>query len=214
MPIAFHVRPMKTYEYGGDALDLARSHPWTTTRASPEHRYYDLLAEPALIRTSLEDILPWVRYPAAERFYTLLEWLHGPTSPLESNDCVLVGPAPSESAQARGPLECSGRVMVLFRDLRRNVEGDDLRILASALHHALARVDRAFSRGAIGTTLVPVEYLALPEAARHGAQLMVSFWAWGRSEAECMSSLDRVLSNLDRVLRAITAPTDGASQRD
>jgi hypothetical protein len=197
---------MKTYEYGGDVLELARSHPWTTTRTSPEHRYYDLKAEPARIRTSLEDVVPWARYPAAERLYALLEWLNGPTSPLESNDCALVGPAASESAEARGPLECSGRVMILFRDLARNVEGDDLRALTSALHHALARVDRVFSRGAIGTTLVPVDYLALPVAARHGAQLMLSFWAWGRSEQECMASLERVLGHLDRELRAIVAP--------
>lgn len=195
---------MKTYEYGGDVHDLTRAHPWTTATQSDAHRYYDLRAEPALIRTSLEDLLPWARYPAVERFYAMLEWLNGASSPLESNDCTLIGPAASESAQAMGPLECSGRVMILFRDLARNVERDDLLVLTRTLHHALARVDRVFVRGAIGTTLVPVDYVTLPApAAHHGAQLMLSFWAWGRSEAECMASLERVLGNLDRALRAI-----------
>ena len=57
--------------------------------------------------------------------------------------------------------------------------------------------------GIIGTTIVPVRYLALPEAREQqlGSQLMLSFWAWGDSEADTMLNLGRLFKNLARALR-------------
>jgi len=197
---------MMTCTFDGDVRALARAHPWTTATANPAHRYYDFRATPALIRTSLEDLLPWTHHPAIETFYALLEWLNGPNSTLESNDCAFEGPEPCEDVEGRGPLQCSGRVMLLFRDLARNVEGDDLMQLTGALHAALAGMDQRFERGVVGTTLIPVDYVtrAAP-ASQHGSQLMLSFWAWGRSEDECMASFDRVLMNFERAVREVSA---------
>jgi hypothetical protein len=199
---------MMTCTFDGDVQTLARAHPWTTTTANPAHRYYDLRATPALIRTSLEDLLPWTRHPAIETFYTLLEWLNGPGSTLESNDCAFEGPEPCEDVEGRGSLECSGRVMLLFRNLARNVEGDDLADMTGALHASLAQMDPRFGRGVIGTTLIPVDYVTREApASQHGAQLMLSFWAWGRSEDECMISLGRLLTNLARAVREVDTET-------
>jgi hypothetical protein len=210
---------MRTCEYDGEVLSLARSHPWTDAVASSAFRYYDLKSSPALIRTSLEDFLPWSRYPAVERFYALLEWLNGATSPLESNDCEFTAPHPNGNPRFRKSLECSGRVMVLFRDLRRNLSPHDLPALTEALHHALAPADPRFEFGVVGTTLVPVRYVTLPgpEDARLGSQLMLSFWAWGDTETECMANLCRLTENLSRALRDVakqdgTARPDGASR--
>ena len=50
---------MKTCEYDGAAFTEARSHPWTDSRANAAWRYHDLTRNPALIRTSLEDWVPW-----------------------------------------------------------------------------------------------------------------------------------------------------------
>ena len=38
-----------------------------------------------------------------------------------------------------------------------------------------------------------------------GSQLMISFWAWGDSEAETMCSLERLLTNLATVLGKLCA---------
>ena len=194
---------MKTCEYDGEVLSLARSHPWTDAVASSGFRYYDLRSSPALIRTSLEDFVPWSRYPAVERFYALLEWLNGAKSPLESNDCEFTAPHPQTSARSRKSLECSGRVMVLFRDLARNLSPRALPALTNAFHAALAPADPLFEFGVVGTTLVPVRYVTLPgpDEARLGSQLMISFWAWGDTEAESMMNLDRLMKNLARALR-------------
>ncbi len=193
---------MKTYEYDSEVAGLRRAHPWTTT-ADPDHRHYDFRESPELIRSSLEDLVPWKRYPAIERMYAMIEWINGASSSLESNDCALTGPEPSTHPDTRLPIECSGRVMVLFRDLARNVGGDAVDELSRTLLETLTRADQSFERGAIGTTVIPVDYVTLPEGERDGSQLMISFWAWGRNDAECMASLDRVLRNLDKALREL-----------
>lgn len=196
---------MKTCEYAGDARPLLRSHPWTHAESNPEFRYYDMRRSPALIRTALEDFVPFAGYPAIDHFYALLEWLNGPTSPLESNDCALIAPHPTPHPELGQALECSGRVMLLFRDLVRNVAPRDLVALTRALHVALAPADPTFELGVVGTTLVPVRYLTLPATpgAQLGAQLMVSFWAWGTGEADVMDNLDRVMRNLAAAVRSV-----------
>jgi hypothetical protein len=82
---------MRTSKYAGVPFSEPRSHPWSAARTNSTYRYYDFTTSPALIRTSLEDFLPWAQHPAIERFFVLLEWLNGSTSLLESNDCEFAG---------------------------------------------------------------------------------------------------------------------------
>ncbi len=67
---------MNTCEYAGTPFTELRSHPWIDTVDNPECRYYDLTLSPELIRTSLEDFLPWSNYKAIENFYKILEDLN------------------------------------------------------------------------------------------------------------------------------------------
>src|SRR6188768_2684627 len=109
---------MKTCEWAGASLER-RSHPWTDAEGRPDFRYYDLTAQPEHIRTSLEDLRSWQKYPAVEAFYA-------------------------------------------------RVEG-----LKNQLHLDLAAADASFRWGVVGTTVVPVRYLALPETGEQqlGSQL-------------------------------------------
>ena len=99
--------------------------------------------------------------------------------------------------------------MVLFRDLARNTAAGQIEALKNELHLALAKLDPNFRSGMVGTTLVPVRYLALPEPNNEqlGTQLMISFWAWGNSEEENMQNLSRLLRNLAQALRKLSLPT-------
>jgi hypothetical protein len=198
---------MKTCEYAGASLER-RSHPWTDTAGDPDCRYYDLTAEPAHIRASLEDFCGWRRYPAVEAFYALLERLNHPKSSLESNDCAFTGPGANEDPSVRKAVQCSGRLMVLFRSLAENTDPGRVDALRRQLHVDLAAADSAFQWGIIGTTVVPVRYLALPESRDQqlGSQLMISFWAWGDSEADTMLNLGRVFKNLSQALRSAGRP--------
>ena len=203
---------MRTCEYAGQPFAAPRSHPWVGAASDTSSRYYDFTASPEQIRSSLEDFVPWVRYAAIEAFYVLLERLNHGKSVLESNDCAFTGPHPSESTTTPKALECSGRVMVLFRDLARNTAQGEIEALKNELHFALIKVDPNFRSGVVGTTIVPVRYLSLPEASDEqlGVQLMISFWAWGDSEVENMQNLSRLLRNLTQVLRKLCVPAAAA----
>jgi hypothetical protein len=197
---------MLTCEYAGDPFPEPRSHPWLDSASDPHAHYYDLTALPKLIRSSLEDFRPWQKYAAIETFYSLLERINHPRSPLESNDCAFSGPEPSEQPTPLRALECSGRVTILFRALLRNTQAGQVEQLKNRLHAELAPLDAGFRAGMIGTTLVPARYLALPESADQqlGWQLLISFWAWGMAESDIMRNLERVLTNLSRALRAVS----------
>ena len=57
----------------------------------------------------------------------------------------------------------------------------------------------------IGTTLIPVRYLLLPDAEQRGWQLMISFWAWGDTVADNMATLGRLFKNLALALQTLSA---------
>ena len=196
---------MKTCEYDGEPFSEPRSHPWSDSALDRGARYHDLSAAPELIRSVLEDFTPFQRYAAIEDFYTLLERINQPKSALESSDCAFSGPQPNQSPQVTAKLECSGRLMILFRALEQNTLKARMAWLRLALHRELAELDPKFTSGIIGTTLVPIRYLALPESAQLGEQLMLSFWAFGNSETQLMLGLARLFKNLSRALRNVSA---------
>ena len=193
---------MKTYKRESSGSDKPRTHPWTDDAAGSGNRYHDFKAQPRLVRTSLEDFTPWNRYLAVETFYRLLEWLNAPGGEFESNDCEFTGPSANPDPMFRKKLECSGCLMILYRDLPRNLSRPLIEWLEDALHRALAELDPGFEWGAVGTTLMRTRYIDLPvpEAGQIGFQLMVSFWAWGDTEREAMDHLDRLFGNLSRAL--------------
>jgi hypothetical protein len=199
---------MKTCEYAGTPFAEPRSHPWLDATDKPECCYYDLTASPAHIRESLEDFKPWNHYPAIESFFALLERLNDPKSALETNDCAFSGLEENQDPAFEKALQCSGRLMVLFRALETNTIHDQVDRLTHRLHVALATFDASFRWGVIGTTIVPVRYLALAESGNQqlGSQLMISFWAFGDSEAETMLNLGRLFRNLSRALRTAATP--------
>jgi hypothetical protein len=92
--------------------------------------------------------------------------------------------------------------MVLYRRLAANLSRHRVESLKDSIHGRLRSLDPEFPWGMIGTTIVPVRYVTLPDDEQLGYQLMISFWAWGRTEAELMTSLGRVVKNLSQGLRA------------
>src|SRR4051812_37092217 len=196
---------MKTCEYDGELFGEPRSHPWSDSALHAGARYYDLSMTPELIRRVLEDFTPFQRFAAIEDFYSLLERLNHPKSALESSDCAFSGPQPNQSTQMKGTLECSGRLIILYRALAQNTLKERMAWLRLSLHQALSELDPTFASGIIGTTLIPSRYLALPEDAQLGEQLMLSFWAFGDSQVAVMLGLARLFKNLSHALRSVSA---------
>ena len=196
---------MRVYEHNDPDALCPRSHPWIDGESDPTHRYYDFRTRPELIRSSLEDMQEWSEYPATETFYRLLEWLNGAESVFESNDCAFSGAIANTSTQFSKPLQCSGRLMILYRDLALNTSPEQIHWLTNAAAHALKGVDPAFEWGAIGATIMSVRFTTLPGPLelQRGQQLMLSFWAWGENELEVMTNLDRTFLNMTVALRKL-----------
>lgn len=197
---------MKIYEYHDPQSLRPRSHPWIDSASDPTHRYYDFRTSPELIRSSIEDMQEWSTYPATETFYRLLEWLNGSKSVFESNDCAFSGATATTSTQSSQRLQCSGRLMILYRDLALNTAPEQIHWLTNAAAHALGRADPTFEWGAIGATVMPARFITLPGPSelQQGQQLMLSFWAWGEDEREVMTNLDRTFQNMTVVLRGLS----------
>lgn len=194
---------MRVYELSDPGGLRLRAHPWVHSDEDPTARYVDFRRNPALIRSSLEDFVPWAGHAFAETFFGLIEWLSGPQSALESNDCAFSGVGPNESGLSELPLEASGRLMVLQRDLLSNTSPQAVRGLAERIARGLAVASPDLEQGVVGVTVVDVQYVTLPppRAAQMGQQLMLSFWAWGTDEAETTRTLNEVLVNLSAALR-------------
>ena len=194
---------MKVFELRDPALLRLRAHPWVDAEANHAARYRDFRRHPHLIRSSLEDLLPWVGHASTETFYRLIEWLNGPDATLESNDCAFSGLGPNEGPHSERRLEASGRLMVLFRDLAANTSAERVGELAQGVARALSGMGQDLE-AIVGVSIVDVHFTELPgpPARQRGQQLMLSFWAWGDSEAETLHSLDRTLTNLWDALRS------------
>jgi len=197
---------MKVYEHTDPDSLLPRAHPWTDGQSDASHRYYDFRAQPELIRSSLEDLEEWRAYPAIETFYQLLEWLNGPNSALESNDCAFSGATANTSAEFPKRLQASGRLMILYQDLALNTSPEQIHRLTNGIAHALEAIDPGFEWGAIGATIMAIRLTTLPGSPeqQRGQQLMLSFWAWGEDEPEVMTNLDRTFRNLTVALQQVS----------
>jgi hypothetical protein len=197
---------MQVYEHNDPDSLRPRAHPWTDSESDPAHKYYDFRARPELIRSSIEDLQQWSRYSATETFYRLLEWLNGSQSALESNDCAFSGATANISTEFSKRLQCSGRLMMLYRDLSLNTSPEQMRWLINGVAHAMRAIDPAFEWGAIGATITSVRFITLPgpPERQRGQQLMLSFWAWGDDEPEVMTNLDRTFRNLTIALQQVS----------
>jgi hypothetical protein len=196
---------MKTYERSDPGLDTVRAHPWTVATTDPNSRYRDFKENPALIRTSLEDFLPWSAWPAIDTFYGLLEWLNGADSLLESNDCAFEGPCTNRTSQVPKVLEATGRLMILWRTLPLNLSRANTEWTKVAILNYLNQIAPELDYGAVGITVYQVKYVALPipDERQFGFQLMLSFWSWGDTEEEVMANLNRTVRNIWEALRAV-----------
>ncbi len=196
---------MRTYDQSDPEPGSIRSHPWTVATADSHSRYRDFKESPALVRACLEDFLPWSEWPAVQRFYGIVEWINGPDSILESNDCAFDGPSANSTPQFAKALEATGRLMVLWRSLPLNLIRANSDWLKGVLHRQLNESDSELEYGVVGITVFPVRYITLPPGDQQqlGFQLILSFWAWGDDEEDVMTNLERTVSGIGAALHAV-----------
>ena len=196
-----------------------RLHPYAA--ATPEQSgHVDFKERPALIRTVLEDFLPFSDQKAVQTFYSFLEWINEPDCHLETCDCALRPPALHQDTNSSLALSVHGRLFVMYRNLALNSSADYSDWLRGALMTNLSRTDPDLSahEAVVGFTFSPVLQTAISAGrwlpgdffdAAHddpglGRHLMLSFWAYGNTAEGAFGNLDRLFTNLWAACRIVS----------
>lgn len=216
--------------YAGIADDGGvRQHPWTVSHTEEGSRYYDFKREPHLIPTVLEDFKPWEDHQAIKDFYKLVEWINGPGTHLETNDCRFRGPRVNEQRDVCDKnLLFSGGLMVLFRDPERGLSEDGAEWAARQISEGrppfftpnkeiewfkdrslqlIGEINPGYSQACIAVHLYPTYFMEAPVAEfdRFGYVLAFEFWAWGDDNEEALDSFGVVVDTLSECLRRISS---------
>jgi hypothetical protein len=180
--------------YRATELDekTGRTHPWTFALHDPACRYVDFRSEPDKIESALEDFRPWEKYPAIQRFYSLLRWLNGSESLLETNDCLL---RVEDNADPKRPfkLQASGRLMLFPSDMRLTCAPGFIEWMMSCFEHYLREIQPPAPAAAVGIANGPCWFKSV-EAEGH--ELILYFWAWGDTHHSTMENLERIFERL------------------
>ena len=158
--------------------------------------YMDFKRQPQLIRSALEDLLPFKKWDFVEQFYSLIEWVNGASSLLESNDCVFNAAEDNTDQQYPYAKKCSARLMILFRDIPENCQDKSINWLMTNIQSMASSMKPSFNAGVIGLSQSPTCYLALgdkPDTGGMGYQVSLNFFAYGKNEHACYESMKDVL---------------------
>ncbi|GLS91427.1 hypothetical protein GCM10007916_24960 [Psychromonas marina] len=175
-----------------------RSHPWTTMESDQSNVYVDFKKSPKLIRSAIEDLIPLKKWSFVDTFYELIVWINSPQALLESNDCSFNVVEDNHDAQYPYAKKCSGRLMILFRDVAENCQQRSVDWLMQEILQSVATTKLGFKAGAIALSQNPTCYLALgdqPNTGGMGQQLVLTFFAYGKNERRCYESMQQVLEH-------------------
>lgn len=188
-----------------------RTHPWGES-VTGQGRYYDFKKVPELIPLVLEDFKTWESYQAVQDFYKLLQWLNGPNSTLESNDCALRGPhANTRSPHFQQDTQCELRLMFFYRHLVNNIWQRQITWLVNCIHEELSNAtinSSATASHCIEIALIEAAFMTLAhlsEDEKVGWELDLTVWAFGDSEVETMTTLGTVIGGLHTGLQRVSA---------
>ena len=169
-------------------------------------RYYDFNNHPELIREVLEDFKEWEHFQGVQLFYEMLEWVNGPASHFETNDCTMKGPHPNAIKAVSSPLTGGGRLMFFFRELRFNLSEEKVSWLREMMQYILESLpgnDFTYAQLCFFETL----FTELPgtELEKIGKEVVIEFWAWGGTNEEVMSNFKLIVSNILSAFKQLSA---------
>jgi hypothetical protein len=147
--------------------DTTKPRPWYWTvyecaDKAHEGRYYNFIHHPELIPEVLEDFKPFADRESVQRFYEFLQWINGPDSKLETNDCSFRPPSPypKEDVFPHANLKIFGRVEFAWRAHANNLANNEkssffllTRMLCLFLQVTRPEIDNAYIEIKIKNTL-------------------------------------------------------------
>jgi hypothetical protein len=175
-------------------VELGRDHPWDFAEKNPEWKYYDFKSHPELIPEVLEDFKSLSSEPAIQRFYRFLEWLNGPDSCLESDDCALRPLEDNPDKQFPKRRRIMGRLMVLFRREDINSYDQNSKLLLECFGFHIDRTRPELSFAAVELARFPTRFTRCNDAIGYILQLLS--YSYGATDDEVMGNLDQLIAGI------------------
>lgn len=187
-----------------------RSHPWGKTAYDERAGFYsNFIENPQLITEVLEDFKPYESKPAVQTFYSFLEWINGPDSSFETNDCALRdGIIMNNDPLFKFTHKIDGRVEFFLRQQQHNCNKNVATWLMrmSSLYLQVERTN--FFNSLIDIQLAPTDFIMLPANQRDGYRIRLAFNAYGDGELDTWEALnctfDSILKATKRLNQALT----------
>ncbi|EFR6818657.1 hypothetical protein HYF16_000256 [Salmonella enterica] len=191
------------------AVDLSfqgkRTQPWdkTTGHQYRPGQYYNFRENPGLIETSLEDFIEHSDQQAIKTFFSLLTWINGDSSALESTDCMFSGTPKVSNVSAI--FDCthssSGRLEFFLRDIWLNKKEAAIRwmLYKLSLYLQIERPD--FRKETFGIVPLVTEYITGDANKHSGHRVCIYFDAHGNGIDDVWHSLEIMFSGLTKALK-------------
>ena len=206
---------MHAFHDAEEGIGEPRPHPWQGSAYDPNARFVDFLRYPELIRTSLEDFLPYSDRPAIERFFQLLEWMQSPSTIWETTESKF-WPVSTQSNRsfAQYRLICSGRLVFFCRDYLWQCKNSHWAF--TQLLKRLKDYAPVAANACVGVFTVPTLFVSLSEdggvTAPECKALGIRCYGFGNSEDEAFdgfgAGVDAVRSCIENMAEMIIASGD------
>lgn len=182
---------MHAFHDAEEAKGESRPHPWKVSAHDPNAKFFDCLKRPDLVRTSLEDFIPYAHQPAIERFFEMVEWMCGPETLWETTESKFWPPSThSNRFFSQYPITCSGRLVFFCRD-----HSWQCRHSAWAFDNLLKRLvqrEPTPPNACVGVFMFPIQFLSLSEdccqTAPECRALGVRCYGFGRNDDEVFNA--------------------------
>ncbi|PZR74082.1 MAG: hypothetical protein DLM73_08970 [Chthoniobacterales bacterium] len=174
-------------------IGAARMHPWGGSLHDPNAKFVDFLKRPDLVRSSLEDFIPYAAVPAIDRFFSLIEWMNGADTVWETTESYLWPPAAPQSNRsfAQYRIVCSARLVFFHRDHLWQLRHGDWAF--TSLLRRLERREPVVPNACVGVFIAPTLFVSLSEdggrTAPEAKVLGVRCYGFGNSEKEAFEGV-------------------------
>ena len=145
-----------------EGIGEPRTHPWTSSLYDPTARFTDFRKHPELVETSLEDFIPYARFPGTQKFYELIRLLNRSESIWETTEAKFWPPSiHTNGFFSKYGLICSGRFVFFCRDYRWQCNHAEQ--FFPVLLQNLQRLEPTAPNACVGVFLMPTIFAAISE---------------------------------------------------
>jgi hypothetical protein len=199
---------MHAFHDAQEGVGEPRPHPWQGSLHDPNAKFVDFLKRPDLVRSSLEDFIPYASQPAIDRFFSLVEWMNGPDTVWETTESYLWPAAAPHSNRffANYPIICSVRLVFFNRNHLWQCRQAEWTF--GQLLNGLQRREPVHPNACVGVFTVPTLFLSLSndggKSALECKAIGVRCYGFGTSESQAFDGVGLGVDAVREVAEGMT----------